>query len=291
MRLLWLILLAAIAGNESLLKVIVERARETRSDTLLIVEAGRNVHSSGRDELRGVHSITKSVCALAVGALLEDGRIASLDVPMREWVPDWRSDPVKARITLRMVMNHTTGLPDVDTVPEFWNQPDSVRAASKVPLTAAPGQHFRYSNIAASLLHPVIAMASGRSVTEYVRDRLFSPLGIADFRWGKDEVGQEITSGGLELRTSDLLKLGTMLLREGRPVLRAETVRTLVDQRLLFWVDGPIFSARGWGGQYLVVYPEKRLIAIRTRDTTGMDEARRAREAFQDFRSLILQWR
>ncbi|MGZ3747540.1 MAG: serine hydrolase domain-containing protein [Pseudobdellovibrionaceae bacterium] len=301
----------AFADNTALLQKIVQRAVESESDSLVIIQNGKVIYSNyftEQDQVRSVQSITKSVCALAIGILLDQGKIESLDLPMSKWIPDWSEDSEKSRITLRMIMSHTSGLPDIDTIPDFWSQPDSVRAAISMPLIAHPGSQYLYSNIGATLLQPVIAQSSGRSVMAFVRDAIFSPLGITDFHWNKDKAGNEITSGGLFLSTADLLRIGSVLLGngffEGKSIIRASTLQILVSRSqpyfpygFLFWLDQApapsnvgLFSALGWGGQYITVFPEKNLFAVRTKDPKTIVEARRAAQAFQDFRSLISQW-
>ncbi len=310
LRLLPILLLfpaIALAGNDALLEKIIQGAKESESDSLVIVENGRAIYSNyfhGKDGLYSVQSITKSICALAIGVLLDEGKISSLDLPMSTWIPAWRVDPQKSKITLRMIMNHTSGLPDIGTVPEFWQQPDIVLAATTTSLIAEPGSSYLYSNIGSSLLQPVIQQAAGKSATDFVHEKVFAPLRILDFRWNKDKAGQEISSGGIYLRTKDLVKLGKMLLQGGelwgKRVIQAKTLELLVSKSqpyfsygLLFWLDqspsgGSLFSAIGWGGQYIVVFPEKNLIAIRVKDPKSIKD--KGRQKFKDFRSLISQW-
>ena len=59
---------------------------------------------------------------------------------------------------------------------------------------------------------------------------------------------------------------------------------------LLFWLDSALFSARGWGGQYIVVFPAKHLIAVRTKDPGSIDLEKLPKQAFRDFRQLVSQW-
>jgi len=301
----------ALPDNSTLIQKIAKHAVDTESDSLVIVQNGKVVYSNyftGQDQVRSVQSITKSISSLAIGILIDQGKVESLDLPMSHWIPDWSEDSEKSKITLRMIMSHTSGLPDVNTVPEFWFQPNTVRAAIDTPLIASPGSQYLYSNIGASLLQQVISRSSGKSVTAFVGEFLFSPLGITDFIWKKDKAGNENTSGGLYLSTADLLKIGSTLLGggcfEGKSIVRSSTLKILVTKSqpnvsygLLFWLDqsaapssAALFSARGWGGQYITVFPQKNLIAIRTKDPRTIVELKRETQSFQDFRSLISQW-
>jgi len=300
-----------LANNAAHMQRIAQRAVESESDSLVIVQNGKIIYSNyfnKPDQVRSVQSLTKSICALAIGVLLDQRKIKSLDQSMSHWIPDWLNHSEKSRITLRMIMNHTSGLPDVNTVPKFWLQPNVVQAAISTPLIARPGTQYLYSNIGVSLLQLVIAQSSGRSVEEFIKETIFSPLEITDFRWNKDKTGHEITSGGLFLSTADLLKLGSLLLGngffEGKSIIHASTLQTLISRSqhyfnygLLFWLDqapapsnSELFSARGWGGQYITIFPEKNLFAVRTKDPRTLVESRHSTQAFQDFRLLISQW-
>ncbi len=297
------------ADNDALLQKIIQRAQESKSNSIVIVQNERTIYSNfygGRDQVRSVASVTKSICALAVGVLLDQGKISSLDQPMYTWIPSWRLDGEKSKISLQMIMNHTSGLPDVNTETGFWLQPDAVKAAENTKLETQPGSHYLYSNIATSLLQPVIEQAARQSVTDFVKDSLLTPLEITDSSWGKDRVGHEITSGGLFLSTADLVKVGIMLLQKGvykgRRLIYENTLQTLVTRSqpffpygLLFWLEvapsgESLFSARGWGGQWIVIYPEKNLIVVRTKDPFQVELDKREAQSFRDCPSLVAMW-
>ncbi len=314
MRQLYLILFSTffllnasvLANNNQLLQRIVQRAYDSESNSLVLIQGGQTIYSNffgGRDEVRSVQSITKSVCALAIAALLDQGKIYSLDLPMSTWIPEWTFHNQKSKITLRMILSHTSGLPDVDTETTFWSKANSVQAAIETELIAEPGSQYLYSNIGTSLLEAVIAQASSKSVTEFVGKTLFAPLIIQDSRWDTDKVGQELTSGGLYLSTNDLVKIGTLLLNNGfyaDQLLSPERIEHLTTRSqpffaygLLFWLapqNEQIFSARGWGGQYITIHPAKNLIAVRTKDVNSITEEKRNYQAFPDFVDLISQW-
>lgn len=298
----------AFAEQQTLIDRIVQRAVESESDSLVIVQDGKTVIER---EFRADHgpqsmqSITKSICALAIAMLIEDGKIPSFDAPMTTWIPAWENDSRKRTITLRMLLNHTAGFPDSDAA--FWKLPDLVAGAIEAPLARDPGTSFEYSSLATSLLQLVIERAAGRSPETFVAERLFRPLGITEFLWKKDSVGHEKTSGGIFLKRGDLVKLGMLLLDEGsyegKVLLWPATMRELLtktqpyfDYGLLFWLDTApgsklrLWSMIGWGGQYVVVFPAKRLIAVRTKDPYQIEEGKEGEQSFRDFRKLIAGW-
>jgi CubicO group peptidase (beta-lactamase class C family) len=298
--------------NDGLLQTIVARAKATGSDSLVIKQNGRVVVSDffGKgDRVRNVQSVTKSIAALAIGLLHEQGMIASYDLPMSTWIPDWAHDPLKSRITLRMLMNHTSGLPAM--VDGLFEAPDVIQAAARAELVGVPGAQHLYSNAGAMLLQTVITQASGEPLETFVNRHLFAPLGIFDARWKRDLAGHEMTSGGLSVSTQDLVAIGEMLLARGRylgfQIMAEETIRELTtrsqtyfDYGLLFWLnhaagadkDSPfvLISAMGWGGQFISIYPERGVVAIRTRDPLSIDYEKIDEQYFRDFRELMSSW-
>ena len=316
-----LVPLSSFAGNRELLEIIAREARESESDSVMIVQNGEVVFSEfygEADRPRNVQSVTKSVCAIAIMILLEEGKIESLDVPMSRWIPAWTHDPMKSKITLGMILNNTSGLPDTQarqsdppgaiSVPDFFVNDDLVKAAAEAPLNTMPGLRFMYSSLGASLLQPVIKEASGQSVTAFVQAKIFDKLDITDASWRFDRAGQETTSGGLFLSTRDLVKIGQLMLGEGtyqgRQVFTPASARRMMaksqpfrDYGLLWWIDympsetsGGLIAAHGWGGQYIAILPEKNLVAVRTRDPYILSEFEIDRYRFRDFIDLVYWW-
>lgn len=297
--------------NTALLKRIEAGAVASGSDRLIVIEDGKvllNTDFGRPAKVQSVQSISKSVCAIAIGVLLDRGQIRSVDEPMSTWIPSWRSHPAKSKITLRMILSHTSGLPN-DT--ELGKAADRIEFAINRELVAAPGEKFIYSNVGSALFQHVIASASGMSVEAFVDQVLFVPLGIMKRSWAKDERGHEGTGGGLSMVSTDLVKIGEMMLGGG--IFDGETVLSrashdlivtksqgLEDYGLLWWLKLPqnqdskrfrVHVAAGWGGQYIVVFPEKKLIAVRTRDPETISEANEAKQSFGEFVDLVSQWR
>jgi CubicO group peptidase (beta-lactamase class C family) len=134
-----------------------------------------------------VGSITKQFTAAAIFKLAEEGKL-TLDDEITEYLPDF---PTRGhRITLRHLLNHTSGIPGYTEFPEFAQLSlsklprDSLVAliASK-PLDFPPGEAMVYSNSGYFLLGLVIEKASGLPYEEYVRRHLFAPSGMEDSRY------------------------------------------------------------------------------------------------------------
>lgn len=192
---------------------------DSHSDTLLVMHDGEVLlehYGAGERGPIELMSATKSVVALGVGLLLADGHMESLDAPVATWFPEWRQGR-KGDITVRMLLEHTSGLQNSPNAgAEIYPAPDVVQLALAAELDSAPGEEFAYNNKATNLLAGVIARASGQPMDDYLRARLFVPLGIEPGDWHRDAAGNPHAMAGLPLTARDAAKLGQLLLDDGR---------------------------------------------------------------------------
>lgn len=158
-----------------------------------------------RDDIFRIYSMTKPVIAVAVLRLVEDGRLV-LDDPVSKYIPSFAhlkvfvggdaDAPVLAEpsspVTVRMLLNHTSGLPygltrsAVDTIfgrarlyrPER-TLAEFVDSLALVPLLFHPGTRWSYSS-GFDVAGRVIEVASGQPLDEYLESALFRPLGMRD---------------------------------------------------------------------------------------------------------------
>ena len=119
----------------------IQRAAEALlTDELVIVRDGCVVHHwrhpSFRDTVWNPQPVTKAVASLGVGLLLDDGRLPSLDLPLRTVFPEFTAAD-KAPVTLRMLMAHTVGVAAARGEAQFVGQPD-VRAFVAAPSPTSP---------------------------------------------------------------------------------------------------------------------------------------------------------
>jgi CubicO group peptidase (beta-lactamase class C family) len=131
-------------------------------------------------------SITKTFVATSVMQLVEQGKI-DLDAPVVRYLPYFRmADDRYRTITVRQMVTHSSGMPDVEDYE--WDKPQYdagsleryVRSLSERRLLFAPGDKFQYSNMAFEILGDVIAKVSGQSFDDYVQDHILTPLRMKD---------------------------------------------------------------------------------------------------------------
>ncbi len=212
------------------LKRLLAEAEETSSDAVVILRDGKLVGEwtfgkpTGRIEAM---SITKSVVAMGVGAAIRAGKIPSLDVPAHHYFAEWADGP-HAAITLRHLLDNTSGLHAKRTTEDIYASDDFVAFALKAQLDAPPGSVFKYNNRAFNLPPAVVEMATGQSIRAFMQETLFTPLGIEEVGWKRDDAGNCHGMAGLEIAPLDLARLGQLMLdggvHRGRQLLDAEFV-------------------------------------------------------------------
>ncbi len=131
-------------------------------------------------------SVTKPFVATAIVQLLEQDKL-SLDDRIVEYLPYFElKDDRYATLTIRHLLTHSSGMPDVDDY--HWDEPEYdegalerfVRGLADRELLFEPGAKFAYSNMAFEVLGDLIAKVSGQSFADYVKENILLPLGMND---------------------------------------------------------------------------------------------------------------
>lgn len=198
------------------LQKISMRAFMTQSDAILINYKGRHIFVYGDDkqyESMETRSVTKSIVGLAIGMLLQEGKICSLATPVYQYFPEWKQG-WKQSITIYHLLSNTSGL-TLDTGTELYDAPDCIKLALATDVATPPGTHFMYNNKAINLLAIIVERASGMRLHDYVKSRLFQPLGIKSDTWLCDSAGNNYAMSHLTISAVDLSKIGLMLANGG----------------------------------------------------------------------------
>ncbi|WP_244890042.1 serine hydrolase domain-containing protein [Mycobacterium lentiflavum] len=141
------------------------------------------------DTIFDLASLTKSLAtATAVMQLYERGEV-EFDDPVQHYLPDFTAnDPRRTRVTVRMLLTHTSGLPGDVNLGDPWGldgaeKAEGVHRALSTALESDPGDGFRYSDINFILLGALIEKVSGEALDVYVQQHVFAPLGMTDTRY------------------------------------------------------------------------------------------------------------
>lgn len=263
--------------GEEKLKKIIQEAHASHTDALLILKNDQvlvDINSDGPpiDSM----SVTKSIVSLAIGMLIDEGKIVSIDDPIWKYYPQWKQG-CKQEITLRHLLNHTSGL-KAQNIEEICSTLDVVQFALASALSDRPGKAFLYNNNAVNLLSGIIEKVSGVRLDEYLKKRLFEPLSIKKFSWTLDKAGHAYAMSGLQIQAKDLAKIGQLILQQGKwngkQIVSQEWLELSMEDSqpfkpgcgLLWWrIKAPIdvYMAQGYLGQYLIIIPETRMVGVR----------------------------
>lgn len=186
-------------------------------------------------------SASKTFTALAVLQLADHGKL-DLDAPIGRYVPEFEpADPVAgARITVRDILRHTSGIPATAGGPLLRSVRDgtateAVRELKGVKLASAPGTKFIYANANYVLAGLAVEKASGQPYARYIERHIFAPLGMRDSFAGLDAARQ----AGLATGHRYLF---------GRTVSHGPTVRRGIQ------ASGYLISSAHDLGRYLSMY-------------------------------------
>jgi CubicO group peptidase (beta-lactamase class C family) len=162
-----------------------------------------------------LYSLSKSFTATGVGLAIAEGKL-SLDDPVLKFFPDEApaqpSNNLKAMRVhdlLRMSTGHQTEPPRPPT--QSW-----VKAFLAHPVPFKPGTHFLYNTSATYMLSAIVQKATGKTLLDYLRPRLFEPLGIDRPTWETSPQGISTGGYGLSIRTEDIAKFGQLYLQKGK---------------------------------------------------------------------------
>ncbi|GEM_PF-349494 len=129
-----------------------------------------------------IGSQSKSFTALAIAQLAEQGQL-NLDVPVQAYIPWFRvaDETASAQITLKHLLNHTSGLSDSGygaLLPLDAGFETAVRSLQTAQLTAPLGMKHQYFNMGYTVLAYIVELTSGQPYADYVHDHIFTPLGM-----------------------------------------------------------------------------------------------------------------
>jgi hypothetical protein len=247
-------------------------------------------------DLHSMQSVSKTVSSVIMGIAITRGDFkAGLDTPLLKYFDVAKVkvvDERKRRITLRDVLTMSTGLDWNEEVAYDDPKNDSslmeatddwVQYVIDRPMAQEPGTVFNYSSGVSELLAYIFQKETGQDIDKYGEKYLFAPLGMQHY-WKRTPMGVVDTEGGLFLRGSDLAKIGYLYLHKGKWDGKQIVSKKWVEQSLApsidaeegykygfkWWLlprtDGRryVWMARGFGGQELMVFPEKDLIVVFT---------------------------
>lgn len=249
-------------------------------------------HRNVADTAENLYSVSKTVTALAVGLARAEGHLDVDDLLVDHLpAPDGGYGRGVDGIRLRHLLTMTSGSPVTAFTDDERLDPDLTARFLRTDLVSAPGETFTYSNGSTYVLARIVAERTGSEVRDYLMPRLFEPLGILNPQWFTCRGGHTWGATGLFLRTSELARIGRVLLDggtwEGQQLVPREWIDLLhatwtptaegddapEHQRYGFqvWDCTPegAWRADGAHGQFVVVLPRQGAVVTITSHHEG----------------------
>lgn len=253
-------------------------------------------------------SVSKVFAGVAAMKLVEDGKV-SLETPVTDLIEN--PPPSWSGVRLRHLLTHTSGLPEPSANPRFACLPEDKKRQlpaaeelglmAELPLRFQPGERFSYHQSGYRLLGMIVERLSGGTYAEFLRERVFAPLGLSSARFGGTEAAvlkrrsstsyslesgelrgwlypftaRDYPAAGLNSSAADMAKF-LAALDAGR-VLKPESLRALwTPVRLndgaeksygLGWTIGShdgrkVVGHEGGGAIWLAHFPAERLSVV-----------------------------
>lgn len=165
-----------------------------------------------------LYSLSKSFTSSAIGMAVAEG-LLSIDDPVLKFFPDDApEDPSEhlRAMTVRHLLTMNTGHHE-DTLAAIFGGTDDnwPRAFLSLPVEHEPGTWFAYNTPATYMLSAIITQLTGETLIDYLRPRLFEPLGIENPVWDADPQGRSFGGSGLHITTDAIARFGQMYLQNG----------------------------------------------------------------------------
>jgi CubicO group peptidase (beta-lactamase class C family) len=249
-----------------------------------------------------LYSLSKSFTSTAVGLAVKEGRL-KIEDKVISFFPNELPDQVSenlAAMTVKDLLTMSTGHAS-DTLPPMRNATGTTwtKTFLEQPVEFKPGTHFLYNTGATFMLSVIVQKLTGEPLIEYLKPRLFDPLGITGMDWVSNHQGINVGGYGLRVKTEDIAKFGLLYLQkgvwDGKQILPAKWVEDATSKQVNSNPSGPNYNAdsdwaQGYGyqfwrctpggyradgafGQFSMVLPEYDAVIAITSESFNMQES------------------
>lgn len=285
----------------------VSKYREIDAHGIMILRHG-NIISSGcfqpyKEEFWHIsHSLCKSITCLAIGVAIDEN-ILSLDDKIVDIFNDKTNFITALRmkdITIRHLLTMSTGV----TINEAGAMmvEDWVKAFLESGTGFEAGKEFAYNSMNTYLLSAIIKQKTGRNLSDYLQEHIFTPLGIYNYYWEKCPMGNEKGGWGLNICLEDMAKIGQLYLQKGNWKGKQLISETWIREATSFQISTESdMSKNGYGyqiwmgeragtyifngmlGQNIVVIPDKDMVIATTAGGMELTAASQLMRLIRDY--------
>ncbi|MDX1757052.1 MAG: serine hydrolase [Marinobacter sp.] len=203
----------------------------TKTTALLVVKDGditfeEYFRGTQADDRRISWSVAKSFLSALFGIAVVEGDIASLETPVNEYVPSLNGTGYEG-VAIKDVLQMSSGVgfdedyarfnSDINRFGRLMALGGSLDAfATTLEREREPGTYLHYVSIDTHVLGMVLRAATGREIVDYFKERLWSRMGPeGDTQYLVDSYNEPLVLGGLNMRTRDFARFGSLYLNQG----------------------------------------------------------------------------
>jgi len=235
-------------------------------------------------------SLSKSFTSTAVGIAIAEGKLSLHDEVLKAFPDDAPAEPSANLKSMRLfdLLRMNTGHQSEPPRPldQSWT-----KAFLAHPVPFKPGTHFQYNTPATYMCSAMLQKATGETLLDYLRPRLFEPLGIANPTWETSPQGISTGGYGLSIRTEDIASFGQLYLQkglwQGKQLVREDWIEAATARQTSNGSDPKSDWDQGYGyqfwrcrhgayrgdgafGQYCIVLPEQDAVIAITSSLNDM---------------------
>ncbi len=269
-------------------------------DCILVIRNGHIVaekyyNGFGKDVPHNVKSVSKSFLSAMTGIALRDGHLDNLNLKMLDFFPEYvypSIDPRKHNITIRNLLMMRAGIEhERYNYEQIYYSSNWLKTTIEFPLLYNPGSTFSYNTFQTHLLSAIITKASGMNTMEFAEKHLLDKMNIELADWQRGPQGYYFGGNNMYFTPRDMARLGYLYMNNGslngEQIVPAEWVNESltnytnfsnstwgdldnVNYGYLWWLgeinNHEVFLAIGYGGQFVINFPDLNLIVVTTAD-------------------------
>ena len=273
--------------------------------SIMIIRHGKVIAEGWWDPYRPelkhtLYSLSKSFASTAMGFAVAEKRLTVNDKVI-SFFPDKLPGTVSenlSQLTIKDLLSMSVGQAPDPTGPVVISD-DWVKTFFAIPILKKPGSEFLYNSAATYMLSAIVQKVTGEKIIDYLKPRLFDPLGIQGMDWETDPNGVSVGGWGLRLKTEDIAKMGLLFLQKGKWNGKQILPASWIEEATTFKIDNApgmeqirkdssdwrqgycyqfwrcrnnAYRGDGAFGQYMIVMPEQDAVIAITSETPNMQE-------------------
>jgi CubicO group peptidase (beta-lactamase class C family) len=221
-----------------------------RGCAMLVMQNGRTIfehyaNGGSANKRWPIFSGTKSFWGIAALAAVQEG-LFRLDDPVSDTITEWKSDPRKSQITIRLLLSQTDGIEGASHLQRASIR-DRNAVAIALPSAAEPGSAFIYGPSHIQIFSELLRRKlGGRSVISYFEAHVANRLGLRDLKYKKDARGNPLPATGFELTAREWARLGELVLGSGNYHRRQIVPSTVLREAFVGSQVNPAYGLTFW---------------------------------------------